>query len=141
MKPIDFPLLFKTSVGFDRLARLIHDMVVQEHQTFPPHNIERFNQTLYRITLAVPGFELSDLCITLDNSVLIIEGILPMAYQTGVDRVFLHHGLTLSSFRKIFPLADDMVVQDAYLGDGFLEVILYKKTSDLSQDEPIVIKV
>lgn len=141
MKPIDFPLLFKTSVGFDRLARLIHDMVLQEHISFPPHNIERFNQTLYRITLAVPGFELSDLSVTLDNSVLIVEGILPLAYQTGTDQVFLHHGLALSSFRKIFPLADDVVVQDAYLGDGFLEIILYKKTADASQEEPIIIKI
>ena len=62
MTTVDFAPLFRTAIGFDRLARLVDTAASgQEAQTYPPYNIEKIGDDSYRLTMAVAGFRPDDL--------------------------------------------------------------------------------
>ena len=54
MRTLDFTPLFRSTVGFDRLFDML-DSVAQydTNQSYPPYNIERSDETHYRISVAV----------------------------------------------------------------------------------------
>ena len=58
MRTFDLTPLFRSSVGFDRLSRLMDSAArVDEAQlAYPPYNIEQASEDSYRITMAVAGF-------------------------------------------------------------------------------------
>ena len=76
MNSLDFTPLYRSSVGYDRLASLINSALAAETSTnsYPPYNIEMFEQNRYAITLAVAGFAREDLDIQLENGVLTVRG-------------------------------------------------------------------
>lgn len=127
MSYIDLPMLLRTSVGFERLAELLHESLLQEYSpTFPPYNIERHGSDIYRITLAVPGYSIDSLEVILEQELLVIKGEMPK--QTGPN-TFLHKGINQTTFQKIYPLAQDIEVTDASLENGLLHIILIRKKS------------
>ncbi len=57
MNTFDFSPLFRSSVGFDRMQRLVKSaMRTDEANGYPPYNIEKMSEHAYRITMAVAGF-------------------------------------------------------------------------------------
>ena len=57
MTTFDFSPLFRTSVGYDRLASLLNSASrLEQGAGFPPYNIQRAGEDHYRITMAVAGF-------------------------------------------------------------------------------------
>ena len=63
MTTIDFSPLYRSTVGFDRMASLL-DSAAQLNQNssgYPPYNIEKLAENQYSITLAVAGFEEQEL--------------------------------------------------------------------------------
>ena len=72
MRTFDFSPLFRSTVGFDRLFDLM-DSYAEQSGGYPPYNIERSDETHYRITLAVAGFAEKDL------SIEVKEGVKPVA--------------------------------------------------------------
>src|SRR4051794_41973055 len=58
MDRFDFSPLFRSSIGFDRLARMV-DAATRVDNTalsYPPYNIEKTGDDAYRLTMAVAGF-------------------------------------------------------------------------------------
>ena len=55
MTTFDFSPLYRSSIGFDRLASLIDAATRGDHgqATYPPYNIERTDEDHYRISMAV----------------------------------------------------------------------------------------
>ena len=75
MTTFDFAPLFRTAIGFDRLARLADTAAAStEAQTYPPYNIEKTGDDSYRLTMAVAGFSPTDLDITVKDNTLLISG-------------------------------------------------------------------
>ena len=73
MTTFDFSPLYRTSVGFDRLASLMSSATRQDQGTsYPPYNILITSEDHYRITMAVAGFGKDDLEITSEESTLTI---------------------------------------------------------------------
>ena len=62
MRTIDFSPLFRHSVGFDRMQRIM-DAAAQTEQNnaYPPYNIEQLGEDGYQVTLAVAGFAEDDI--------------------------------------------------------------------------------
>ena len=57
MRTFDFTPLYRSTVGFDRLASILDQVSSDVTQTaYPPYNIEKTGENAYRITLAVAGF-------------------------------------------------------------------------------------
>jgi len=123
MNAIDFSPLFRTAIGFDRLARLMDSArTVSEGNGYPPYNIEKTGDDSYVLTMAVAGFSENDLEITAQENTLTISGK-PQA-QPEDGRRFLHRGIAGRAFERRFVLADHIVVEGADLANGLLHVQL-----------------
>jgi molecular chaperone IbpA len=121
MTTFDFGPLFRTAIGFDRMARLIDSAAAAaEAPSYPPYNIEKTGEDSYRLTMAVAGFRPDDLDIVVKENTLQISGRVKEAPGAEV----LYRGIAGRAFERRFVLADHMVVEGANLQDGLLHVAL-----------------
>src|SRR5271168_1091840 len=92
MDRFDFSPLFRSTIGFDRLARLVDTAtrVDSTAQSYPPYNIETTGENSYRLTMAVAGFSQDELDITVHESTLIVTGKSEKEDENGR---YLHHGI------------------------------------------------
>ena len=123
MHTYDFTPLFRHSVGFDHVQRLVNNAVNYDHvttKTYPPYNIETIAPDKYRISMAVAGFCETNLDIVATEDTLTIKG----AIGSQSDKNYLHHGIAGRSFERNFSLADYVRVLDAHIENGLLHVDL-----------------
>jgi molecular chaperone IbpA len=116
----DLAPLFRTAIGFDRLARLV-DALPQDAATYPPYNIEKTGEESYRLTLAVAGFSADGIEVTVKDNALIVAGRIAEEAAKGE---YLHRGIAARAFTRRFMLADHMVVEDADVANGLLNVTI-----------------
>ena len=120
MTNLDFAPLFRTAIGFDRLARLVDTATASaEVSSYPPYNIERTGEDAYRLTMAVAGFRPEDLELTVKENTLVIAGRVPA--EASKSEV-LYRGIAGRAFERRFVLADHIVVEGADLQNGLLHV-------------------
>lgn len=125
MRTIDFSPLYRTAVGFDRLAQLLDAAASQETQGgYPPYNIERVGENDYRVEIAVAGFRPEELNVEVKEHLLTVQG---RKAANDDNRRFLHRGLAERNFERRFQLADYMVVSEAKLADGLLSISLRRE--------------
>ena len=124
MRTIDFSPLYRSVVGFDRLAQLLETASVDQATGYPPYNIERTDENAYRIEIAVAGFRPEELNIEVKENLLTVQG---RKAANDVERRFLHRGLAERDFERRFQLADYVVVTDARLADGLLSIALRRE--------------
>jgi molecular chaperone IbpA len=118
MTGFDFAPLFRTAIGFDRLANLV-DSVTAEASSYPPYNIEKTGEDSYRLTMAVAGFRPEDLDLVAKDNTLVIAG----RVQNDTPKAeILYRGIAGRAFERRFVLADHIVVEGADLQHGLLHV-------------------
>lgn len=139
MRTYDLTPLFRTSVGFDRMSRLMESALQMDGTAkgYPPYNIVRKDQDQYRITLAVAGFSQDELNIELHNSLLTITGRKDKT-EPGVDE-YLYQGIASRGFERRFQLADHIKVLAADLDNGLLHVELERVIPDALKPRSIPI--
>ena len=116
----DFAPLFRTAIGFDRLARLMDTAVsAAEAPAYPPYNIEKTGEDTYRLIMAVAGFRPSELDVVVKDNTLTVSG--RVAGEAPKSEV-LYRGIAGRAFERRFVLADHIVVEGADLQDGLLHV-------------------
>src|SRR6202022_4864097 len=76
MDRFDFSPLFRSTIGFDRLARLVDAAthIDSAALSYPPYNIEKTGEDAYRLTMAVAGFSEDELDITAQENTLLVIG-------------------------------------------------------------------
>ena len=104
MRTFDLSPLYRSTVGFDRLAQMLGEASTVESPTYPPYNIERLGDNEYRITMAVAGFGQDDVSIEVKQNALTVSA--GKAENGNGDRQFLHQGIASRSFERKFQLAD-----------------------------------
>lgn len=119
MMTYDFAPLFRTAVGFDRLARLV-DTLPQDVTSYPPYNIQKIEEDSYRVSLAVAGFGPESIEVTVKDNALLVSGNLGEEPKGE----FLHRGIAARTFQRRFVLAENMIVEGAELVNGLLSVTL-----------------
>ena len=123
MRAFDFSPLFRSTVGFDRLFDLLDSAGQYDtSQTYPPYNIERTDETHYRITLAVAGFAEKDLNVEVREGVLSVQGKREDAAQSKSG--YLYQGIAGRAFDRRFQLAENVEVVGAKLENGLLHIDL-----------------
>ncbi len=132
----DFSPLFRTAIGFDRLARLADSAQDSTAQTYPPYNIERTGEDNYRLTMAVAGFGQDDLEMTVKENTLIIAGRVKSEAAKGE---VLYRGIAGRAFERRFVLADHIVVDGADLQNGLLHVGLKRVVPEALKPRRITI--
>jgi molecular chaperone IbpA len=125
MRTVDFTPLYRSVVGFDRLANLLESAAKTEGPTgYPPYNIESVGENAYRVEIAVAGFKADELDIQLKENLLTVTG----AKAAGDEgRQYLHRGLAERNFERRFQLADYVIVTAADLTDGLLSISLKRE--------------
>lgn len=113
-------------LGFDHLEQMLDRLGKTSADGYPPYNIEAVGQNGLRITLAVAGFTMDDLAITLEDNQLMIRG---KQKDDSEGRTFLHRGIAARQFQRAFVLADGVEVKGAWLNNGLLHV-------DLARPQP-----
>ena len=138
MRTYDMTPLFRTSVGFDRMSRLMDAALQLEgaHKGYPPYNIIKSGDDAYQITLAVAGFSLSDLHIQSENNTLTVSGR-QNAAEEPVE--YLHRGIAGRAFERRFQLADHIKVVGARLENGLLHVDLEREIPEALKPRVIAI--
>jgi molecular chaperone IbpA len=124
MRTIDFSPLYRSVVGFDRLAQILETATVDQASGYPPYNIERTDENAYRIEIAVAGFRSEELNVEVTENLLTVQG---RKTANDAERRFLHRGLAERDFERRFQLADYVVVTDAHLSEGLLSVSLRRE--------------
>jgi molecular chaperone IbpA len=127
MRTVDFSPLYRSFVGFDRLAALLDAAGAEAATGYPPYNIERTDENAYRIEIAVAGFKPEELNVEVKENVLTVQGRKTANDET---RRFLHRGLAERNFERRFQLADYVVVSDAKLTDGLLAISLRREVPE-----------
>ena len=141
MSTLDFSPLFRTAIGFDRMARLAstaQDAASAQSgaQTYPPYNIERTGDDSYRLTMAVAGFSDEDLDLVVRENTLVITGRVK-AEENKAE--VLYRGIAGRAFERRFVLADHIVVDDASLQNGLLHVGLKRVVPEALKPRRIAI--
>ncbi len=127
MRTIDFTPLYRSAVGFDRLAGLLESAARTSQETgWPPYNIETTGENAYRIEIAVAGFKPDELTLEVRENLLTVTGRKTANDETA-QKTYLHRGLAERDFERRFQLADYVIVTDANLSDGLLAISLTRE--------------
>jgi molecular chaperone IbpA len=135
MRTFDFSPLFRSSVGFDRLAQLM-DSARDDVPSYPPYNIERTGEDQYRITMAVAGFGENDIEITAQENALTVVGKQP---KDEAPKSLLYRGIAGRPFQRRFELAEYIRVSGASLENGLLHIELVREVPEAVKPRTIKI--
>ena len=134
----DFTPLYRSSVGFDRLARMMDDAANFEAPAYPPYNIERVGDDDYRITIAIAGFGANDINLEVKGNALTVSG--KKTDKPEVKTEYLHQGIAGRNFERRFQLADHVEVTGADLNHGLLHIALKRTIPEALKPRTIAIK-
>jgi HSP20 family molecular chaperone IbpA len=113
-------------LGFDHFERALDRVSKISSDGYPPYNIEQLRENCLRITLAVAGFTIGDLSITIEDNQLVIRG----KQADDSQRVYLHRGIAARQFQRSFILAEGIEVRDARLDNGLLHIDLVRPEAE-----------
>src|SRR5258706_15427857 len=109
-------------LGFEHFERALDRVNKVSGDGYPPYNIEQLGENELRITLAVAGFTMADLTITIEDNQLVIRG----KQTDDGQRVYLHRGIAARQFQRSFVLAEGIEVAGAWLDNGLLHIDLVR---------------
>lgn len=140
MRNFDFSPLYRSAIGFDRMANLLDSLTraEQNQPSYPPYNIELTGEDKYRITMAVAGFDQSELTIEVNQNNLTISANKNAEIQ---QRTYLHQGIAARSFERRFQLADHVQVLSANYENGLLHIDLQRVIPEALKPRTIPIGV
>ena len=139
MDAFDFAPLFRTAIGFDRLARLVDTVSANADVSYPPYNIERTGDDSYRLTMAVAGFGPDDIDMTVKENTLTVAGRAGNGDARKAE--VLYRGIAGRAFERRFVLADHIVVEGADLQNGLLHVNLRRVVPEALKPRKIQVNV
>ncbi|MEL6767489.1 MAG: Hsp20 family protein [Pseudomonadota bacterium] len=140
MRTIDLTPLYRSTVGFDRMANMLDQVMAGENAapSYPPYNIEKTGDDAYRITIAVAGFAEGELNAEVRDQVLTITA--KRAQKADAPkRTYLHRGIAERGFERRFQLADHVRVNGAALENGLLHVDLVREIPEALRPRTIAI--
>jgi molecular chaperone IbpA len=137
MRTFDFAPLYRSAIGFDRLAQVVDAALRSDSQpSYPPYNIELVAEDKYRITMAVAGFEQGELEIESVEDTLRVTG---RKATNEANKTYLHRGLAARDFEHRFQLADHVRVVSASLDNGLLNIELVREVPEAKKPRKISI--
>ena len=140
MRNYDFTPLYRSMIGLDHMTDLLENATrtSQKQASYPPYNIEQIDDDNYQITMAVAGFEESELNISTENNALTVEGN-KTAEET--KNKFLHQGIAARNFKHSFQLAEHVKITAANLHNGLLYLKLVREIPEAMKPRQIKISL
>ena len=140
MRNFDLSPLYRSTVGFDRLAGMLDQIMAGDtpSSSYPPYNIEKTGDDSYRITVAVAGFGEDDLNIEVKDAQLTVTAK-KRDTEGEAKPVYLHRGIAERGFERRFQLAEHVRVSGAELVNGLLHVDLVREVPEALKPRTIAI--
>jgi len=135
LQTFDLTPLYRTSIGFDRLAQMLDTINMDVPTGYPPYNIEKLMDNKYCITMAVSGFDEANLNIDVKENILSVTG----DSSKDDNREYLYKGISSRNFERRFRLADYVEVESANLSNGLLNIILVRELPEAMKPRKIEI--
>ena len=134
---LDFAPLFRSAVGFDRVFDVLDNVNRgQDSANWPPYDIVKLGDDAYRISMAVAGFDQSELAIEQRPNLLVIAGV----KRDQDNSEYLHRGIASRAFERRFELADFVRVEKAWVQQGLLHVSLVRELPEAMKPRRIEIQ-
>lgn len=133
----NFNQLTPYAVGFDRIFDQLNNYA-QHNATstgFPPYNIRKGGEYTFVIEMALAGFSKKDIEVEIAEGLLTIRSI----KENDENDTDIYRGISYRKFNRKFTLADDIVVNDASLENGMLNITLERIVPE--ERKPKLIKV
>jgi len=138
---LDFSPLFRSAIGFDRMARLVENArAAAEGPSYPPYNIEKTAEDSYVLTMAVAGFGPDDIEVTAHENTLTVSGKAAPTASSPENGRLLYRGIAGRAFERRFVLADHIVIEGAELEHGLLHVALKRQVPEALKPRRIAIQ-
>lgn len=136
MRNFDLSPLYRSAIGFDRLASMLDaaNRSSEQQPGYPPYNIELRGENEYRITMAVAGFNKQELEIQTENGNLTITG---RKAPDEEEHQYLYQGIAARNFERRFQLADHVRVVKASMENGLLHVDLIREIPEAMKSRRI----
>ncbi|MCU6500436.1 Hsp20 family protein [Rugamonas sp. A1-17] len=137
MRTFDLTPLYRSAIGFDRLAQMLNDAQRGDSTpSYPPYNIELVSEDKYRIVMALAGFSRSEIDITFERDSLQVVG---RKQKDTTERTYLHRGIAARDFEQRFQLANHVKVTGATFDNGMLTIELVREVPEALKPRKIVI--
>jgi molecular chaperone IbpA len=131
----DWTPLWRSTIGFDHLFEVLDEVQRASEESYPPYNIERYNENSFQISVALAGFTPDEVALTMEQNVLTLEG-----HKAEKDeKTFLHRGISTRSFKRQFTLSEHVEVKGARFEDGLLIIELQRETPEAMKPRRIAI--
>ncbi|RJG19089.1 Hsp20 family protein [Massilia cavernae] len=135
MRTFDLAPLYRSAIGFDRLAQLLEQRA-DTQPSYPPYNIELVSEDKYRIVMALAGFDRSEVEIVAERDTLHVTG---RKQKDETQRTFLHRGIAARDFEQRFQLANHVKVTTASFDNGMLTIELVREVPEAFKPRKIAI--
>ena len=124
---------FRSSVGFDNF---LNSALNSQKSSSLPYNIVKKSDDDYSISLALAGWNESDLTITKDKNTLTVAG---KSSKEQKETNYMHRGISERDFSLDFSLADYVNVISADMKDGLLNIELHRESPET--EKPMQISI
>jgi molecular chaperone IbpA len=135
MRTFDLTPLYRSAIGFDRLASLLEQRA-ESQPSYPPYNVELLAEDKYRIVMALAGFSRDEVEIVAERDTLHVTG---RKQKDETQRTYLHRGIAARDFEQRFQLANHVKVTTASFDNGMLTIDLVREVPEALKPRKIQI--
>ena len=133
-----FSSLHPFTIGYDDVFKHFETLLEHQQPNYPPYNIVKTGDYTHCVEVALAGYSKAEVEVIVEDKTLTIKSSDTPTTDKPKDNV-IHKGIAKSAFKRVFTLADDVVVNDAVLKDGLLTVELERVVPE--EKKPKVIKI
>jgi molecular chaperone IbpA len=130
-----FPRLDRQSIGWSPLLETLKE-VTNNKPSYPPYDIVKIDENTNLLNVAVAGFSKKELSVTIEDSVLIIEG----KKKDKPKGEVLYQGIATRDFELKLAIAEYWVVNSAEVIDGMLMITFTQELPEEKKPKVIDIK-
>ena len=134
----NFNQLTPYAVGYDRIFDHLNNYVSNNVTStgFPPYNISKGGDYNYVIEMALAGFSKKDIEIEVADGTLTFRS----TKENEENEDTIHRGISYRKFNRKFTIADDIIVNDASLDNGMLQINLERIVPEEKKPRLIEVK-
>lgn len=127
-----------TTIGADRFLDMHRSIAAATKRIggFPFYNIKKSGENVWTVELALAGYTLADLNVTLNKNILTISSD---GHSPAAADAYLYQGFAFRKFSKSITLMDNVQVDGAELDNGILSIWLSEFLRD--EDKPKKINI
>ncbi|MCW8090708.1 Hsp20 family protein [Alteromonas sp. ASW11-130] len=139
MRTLDLSPLYRSFIGFDRLASALESSTAMPStETFPPYNIESLDENRYRVSMALAGYSKEQLTLTVEDTTLKVTAKSDQSTDEN-ERKFLHRGIEQHNFERKFQLGEHIQIREAEFENGLLHIDMERVIPEEKKPKQIAI--